>query len=805
MMLSVAYLCCYPIITSAICTQNPFPVNAYPTNKRDSIPHKALEGIADTLQQKVKNVPSEIKGRVDNHLNSISSGLKNRVRNLSPVNDIRQTMQEGKEALSLKKILGSHKVSVVNEGQMERTYWGQGYHFLNNLQINGSIQVAKIPLSVMFLHQDYLYPSFSYRNVFQAQFDKDAFLDNYRKKLKDKLDVDKLIPKSDVLQAAKDAADKTVRKELDAMLQEYASEFGAPLAAFDTLKNLSTGNINGVFQTLMNQPYLSQVREKEQALRQLSAEAQSGKISEKAKAIPSLKKEIAIYTKLLSFYQRYQALKNKLDLVGLENKLNEEGLQRAEKLGSMLNDPSSLQKLAGEHLQLSGLEKIFMHVQQMNAGQHSVNLSPLSLYNYLHNGISVEINKDNKYFFVMAGKETDFNSLYDRSYFSGLQQNDHIGTGIRVGKGGIKENHTHLSVFSFRQSRMQAAAQTFDMPRKNTLVLGLSNRFNLGESSVVDVELSKSSAVYAQAEYGTDTAGRRKTSISQMLDPQDFGQSLAMALNYTGSFQEVGLNVGANFTHVAKAYTNPGSAFMLGGSKDAGLQVRKSFLKNKIVLQARGTMREYAYSMMPGRKWRNFSYMFDSRFRLTGGQQLAFKYQPSRSFRIAEGMKSVSNHTDRLTAELSLQKRIRQSFYRNVISTTYNASRYRVYSDSLAHLKSLTLSSLQNISIGRQLVYWNLTYTHAHNPDGPAYLNSVLTTDAGITYMLGKYISSTTALNYTSAKSWYRQAGCRQTISATLSSRLQLNFFVDYRQNIQQYDFYYDDLVRADWSIRYNF
>jgi hypothetical protein len=299
--------------------------------------------------------------------------------------------------------------------------------------------------------------------------------------------------------------------------------------------------------------------------------------------------------------------------------------------------------------------------------------------------------------------------------------------------------------------------------------------------------------------------GRRKSALAGLFSGEDFAQSMAVAMNYTGSFEEAGLNVGANFTHVASAYNNPGSAFMLGGSKDAGLQLRKSFFKNKFVLQARGNMREYSYTMLPGRKWQNLSYMFESRFRLPNGQQLSLKYQPVKSVRKEDGKRFTINNTEKFTAEVSLQKRLGQSFYRNVISTTYNASRYLYRTDSMAKLKSLTVSSLQNVSIGRQLVYWNVTYTHARNPGGPAYLNSVLNTDVGITYALGKYISSTTALNYSSAQNWYRQVGARQTITATLNSRMQLSLFVDYRQNIQQYYFYYDDLTRADWSFRYNF
>lgn len=199
-------LCCCPFDTSATCKTDSLPLSNVGRSaaKLDSIPLKVI----DPLLDKVHSLPS---------------GLKQRVAALSPVGDVKQLLQEGKEALSLKKVLKSHKVTVVNEGQMERTYWGTGYHFLNTLRVNGSVQVAKIPLTVMFMHQDYLNPSFTYRNAFQVQFDKDAFLDNYRKKLKDKLDIDKIVPKNNMLKTAKETADKAVRKELDNMLQEYRS------------------------------------------------------------------------------------------------------------------------------------------------------------------------------------------------------------------------------------------------------------------------------------------------------------------------------------------------------------------------------------------------------------------------------------------------------------------------------------------------------------------------------------------------------------------------------------------------------
>ena len=756
-------------------------------------------GITDSLKHYLKGTGKRIL--------SAGKDLKpgaglDRIRGKLGVDQIMPSIEKP----SLKKLLADHQVSVTEEGQIDRTYWGGGYYFLNKLQVDASVQVARIPLTVQFLHQDYLYPSLNYNNIFHASFDKETFLDRYRKQLKEKLDINKLVPKDDMLQLAKAAAEAAVKRELDSMKQEFAASFREQLPALDTIRELSTNNIGSVFQSLLGSNYNGAIKEKEAKLRQLTDQVQSGKINEQSiAAIPPLRKEIAVYYKVLSYYQRYQTLVKQLDLTGIENKISAEGVARAEKFKAMLDNPSGLQQLAADHLQMSGLEKLFMYVQQMNMGQHTVSLSPLSLYNYQTSGVSMEIFKDNKYLFLLAGKERDLNSIYDRSYFSIQPQDDHVATGVRVGRGGLKENHTHLSVFSFRQSKMSGGGNTFNMPVKSTLVLGLSNRFRISEESVIDVELSKSSATFKDALYGNDTAGHRRSAVSEIVNGANFGQSLAVNVNYTGTFSDIGLNVNGNLSHVASAYYNPGAYFMPGGTKQAALSLRKSFFKNAFIINARGNLNEYAYSMLPGNKWRNSSYVLETRFKLNNAQQLSLKYLPVRRISITPGMHRLNNATDRFSAEMNFQQRFRRVFYRNTFNLTYNQSRYVWYSDSLASLKAVTLSSLQTIMIGQQMIYWNVNYTYAHNPGGPVYLNSALTTDAGITYMLTKQISATSGINYSATQGFYKQAGLRQTFSATVNDHLQFNFFVDCRRNIALYQSYYDDLIRADWSVKYSF
>jgi hypothetical protein len=104
---------------------------------------------------------------------------------------------------SFKDMLSEHHFSISNEGVTDRNYFGNGYYYMNNFLVTGSVSVAKLPFKVQFLRQDYFSDRRSSTNTYQAQFDKDAFLDGYKKKLKETLKIDDLVPKDDLLENAK--------------------------------------------------------------------------------------------------------------------------------------------------------------------------------------------------------------------------------------------------------------------------------------------------------------------------------------------------------------------------------------------------------------------------------------------------------------------------------------------------------------------------------------------------------------------------------------------------------------------------
>ncbi|GAA0561165.1 hypothetical protein GCM10009415_48970 [Chitinophaga japonensis] len=688
-----------------------------------------------------------------------------------------------------------------NEGQVAENYFGGGYYYLNGLKLNAGIRVARLPLALQYLRQDYFYPAHAYNNTWQVRFDREGLLDNYRRQLKERLGVDDLVPKDQLLEEAKNRTNNAVKAAMDSMKQAYTIQYGEAMEGLDTVQDYVQQDVSGQFRSILSADYSQIIKEKEARLKQL-LEKRGGSLKERQEA-SKLQKEIAAYYKLVDFYKRYQELRKQYDLSGLNKQLVQEQAERLRRYEKMMDDPESVKELAAKHLPQSGLEKFFMNVQKLNLGQQTVSLSPLSLNSYLHSGVSMEVLKDNKYLFLLVGKERDLNALYDRAVFSPLTQNDHTASGIRVGRGALDGNHTHLSLFSFKQSGALTEGRTFDMPSRSTLVLGLSNRFNIDESSSLQLEVSRSATVYDQAAYGSDTTGR-KSALGRLFSNDNLGQSIALMLKYRGNFDKAGLNIGADVTYVAAGYYNPGSPFLARGTRQGMLSVRKSWWKRKLVLQLRGDLREYVYGNLTDRKWQHFSYLADARLKLPGGQQLSLKYQPVRGVQVMPGTRLLQNASDRVTVKLNLQRRVGQAFYRNMFNIAYSSSRY-LLATQYTGVKTLTFTSLQSIAITGHLLYWNNTYNYARNPDGLAYLNSSYNTDAGFTWQLGKKWSASSALNYTSATGWYKQLGARQTLTAMVIRNLDLSFFIDVRTNIEQSAAYYNDLIRADWSLKYNF
>lgn len=765
-----------------------------------------------------RQVKDTLSSRKDQWLNNardaaISTGLKDSLsgrkdqllhnaRTAVPVDQLKEPLQQRikniRGQLPGKSVLKHNKLNVISESQMERALLEPGYYIGHHLQINEQWQAGKLPVTTSFIHRSHYDYLLTYKNDFRFGFDHATYLSNLRKELSKQLSPDDLIPRDTILQQMKKKAGGLLKQELDATKKLL----GNNIPSLDSITDHVKQDVAGTLRSMLDKEFPGGIKDKEAALEQLLQQSQLGKKADTAK-INALKKDIQRFHQLVASYKKYEELRKKLNIPDLTRKLQTEEMQRLEKFEKMLDDPAALQKLAADKLPMSGLERTMMFVNKLNAGQHTVSISPLSLQNYLHTGMSTEIYKDRKYLFLLAGKQQDLNSIYDRANFTPLAQQDHTARGIRMGIGSAKENHTHVSFFSFTQNGAYAGGSIAQLPRKTMMVAGISTKMNITEESTMEVEFSRSAAVYNEADYSTDSL-QKPDAFRRLISGDNFGEQIAVMLKYRGNFTKAGLDLNSSLSHIAAGYNNPGSSFLPRGTKQAELGLKKTLYKRKLVVQLKGNLREYKYNTLPGRKWQNASYTADVRLKLKNGKQLGLKYQPVRSIQVTNGRSLMNSATDRLMAEYIHQSRVGGYLYRHMFNTTYARNRYRI-NDGVQRVSNTGFNSMQTLMLGEQLLHLNNNFTYAENPTGFVFMNTTYNADMGMSYKLGKSLQSSSALTYMSISGWYKMAGLRQSLSTTVwKERLELGIFVDGRLNIQSTESYNDDLIRIDGSIRFN-
>jgi hypothetical protein len=277
----------------------------------------------------------------------------------------------------------------------------------------------------------------------------------------------------------------------------------------------------------------------------------------------------------------------------------------------------------------------------------------------------------------------------------------------------------------------------------------------------------------------------------------------SLSLNYSDELTEQGLSYQFNFSKVANGYNNPGNTFLNGGSTEAGTQLRKSFLKNKLQLFFRGNLRNYKYSDELDRSWRNSYFVMDAKWRMQKGQYVSVRYQPNRMVRIEEGTKTVMTAMERLSVESGLYKKFGKTSYRNYLTLAYQQNSYAFSPTENISNTSLQVNTAQNISLGKNMLYANLGYIHSGNHSGYVYFNSSLNTDIGYSFQLLKRIIASSGIVYSSVNAWYKQLGLRQSLSGELSDKFSVSIYIDARKNLQVEQPLWDSPVRADISIRY--
>lgn len=738
------------------------------------------------------------------------------------------------------------------QGQTSRAYFTPGSYLVqNDLRLNESFSVQNLPVSARFAVRTLAEETFRHQLIFNVQFEHETYVKSLRERLMGKLKPDDLIPDDEVVKAAKRKVEEMVKAEAAALQSKYGAlieKYRSPDALVAVVKekagdlkdkalqrteavelknkamqgeaivndtkqyiSLLQQDPSKIKSQLMQSDIAAKVAAKQRELQVLQSKLQEGQPVDTT-VMRQLMGEIDEYKELTGVYQKIIRIKEKIDKAASSKIISEAKAMKQVKFDKILQDPAKVKELAAKYLPLSSLEKSLMSLQRLKMGQSTTDISPLTLSNFNGNGISTSFSSGNKYLFLIYSKERS-NSILDMPFAGGNVQQQTVGNylvrGIRTGIGGsLDKNYAHLSVLSYKQKQAgQGFESQFTLPR-SVLVLTLSNRMNLGEETVFEVEVSRSSAAVPQENTVTDTVQRNNAVLNKMLQANKGNQSIALHFNYEGHYKDIGLDASTQVIWLSKDYFNPGNPFAVNGSRQADMSLRKTFLEKKLQLNSRFSYRQYAFSTVENSSWQYRFFYLDARWSLDNGQFLSLKYAPSKGMRYENSRQMPTSASSKLTASGNVNRNFGSVYAQGLYNFGQTKNSYLYYTNGEEqHARSLNFLAAHNVQLFSRAISLNLQYDHVYQRSSEQLFNSTFSTDVSCNQPVGKQLSLTSGITWLSVKGWYQQAGLRQGISWSMNERIQADIFLDGRVNVgrpHQY-FGYDDLFRGDWSLKYNF
>jgi hypothetical protein len=791
-MLVLRFACIVALLLPGLYTRaQERPPGALPPS-RDSLKANLEYQMRNTMSDMEKNIFSIgktpfFKGRIDAAINQVNQ----------------LSLFQNKLGFSPKGLLKKNFLENTSGGvEYSNRIFRQGpddMQVFDKLVVNAGVTVAKIPLDLDFMRIDEKVQFDHSLHNLNANFSREEFINRLKSKLKEKFNPENLLKQYDQqIAALKNSASSGLKQELKNIGEKYKDLPGIPAGL---LEGNWDSDLSGLMSRTLNPQLTQQVNEKKELLRQMRSRLKQGKAVDTA-AVNRMSREIDQHQGITEMLEKAMEYKRNWESNALVKKIKEVKLLEKETYDKLFSDPASIKKYAAQYLPLSGLEKLFLDINKLSIGQNPVSLGPLSLQNHLSKGVNMEMNRNNKYFMMLSGRQQDPGALHNFSYADAYNYAANQVNGLRFGVGSMNASYAHVSFFTYQAMNNGVGDMSDYNPalQRTSFVATLSNRLDLGEGKYLEAELSRSAMQFSNTD---PESGDNKSGVGNLVNGNGI-DDIAFMVRYHGAAPQAGLQYDIKLGSVGNGYNNPGSQFLPSGQKELGLSVKKHFLKRKLQVAVRSQFREYKFSRELDNKWTHANYSIEGKWNLKKGESISLRYQPVISTRKEDGMKYTAGKMERLSVQGNFNRKLFGNYYRNTIILAYLGNNYPGVGRELTRNVSLQVNMFQNLAIGENLYYWNINYQHAKNDNELVFMNSAFTTDLGITYNLFKGINCSSGICYNEVSGWYTQAGIRQSINGSIGKKLELSLYVDGKMNIKEYSpLYYTDLLQANVFIRY--
>lgn len=653
----------------------------------------------------------------------------------------------------------------------------------NKVSVADEIAVGSIPFTIDYTNlsgYDYFNSNLNDRNLFKTSFDKKAYLKKLDSHIKQQYDLKKYfledIDFKAHMRAFLDTRLADAKERSEALVNGQKNGF-LQIVNPDQLMNLDSVQLRNV---LLQHSGLSGG---EQALLQRKQELTNALAAHASRDSASalLEDELARYEAVDQYYRDVLKIKKDIGSGGLDAStlLNQQAGAK-DKMNQWLGDKSNTPQLARQLLPLGIMQKIMLSMRNLDMGNIVANASKGSVSDLFMTGISGSALHNGKFMMATIGQRNDI-GMQHTGLSSSIATPRYNLQFARMGTGDIGGEHTHVSVLN--ATTKSSSQGNFNMASlsQNLFAGSVSKQVELGKYGTLEAELSKSNNQFANTfSSNVEQAAAPKAAIAGMLD--DFWVTLSAGLKYTGEVKTLNMTQGFYFNYAGLGYANPGNPNGTRGSFQYGLNLKRSWNKNKAMMAFRADKRDIDRSALgSGSKWKNLQLSLDGRYRFTRHLTMSVRLNQGSMNEVADSKATNVFLNRKLTVSSQMNGKFGEIAQSQVAMLGIQQMNYVI---GTAPVKStlLNLNMMQSLSLGQGVVSFNTLVSQ--DLSGNMDYGNMITSDAGYNYMLWKSLSCGSSITFLDTKGIARQAGLRQSIGAQLMKRLALNCYVDARKDL---------------------
>jgi hypothetical protein len=486
-----------------------------------------------------------------------------------------------------------------------------------------------------------------------------------------------------------------------------------------------------------------------------------------------------------------------------ENGLDQQQMQLLQRFVASKGNLKDLEAIFENEMNQKGnnspVAKFYSKIKNFQTGSFGQRMPGIMNKEMLMKGGSAVIKTGRGPVSLGIGLNKDMGMPKDAGFSTSLYDSPKLLTYVSIPTANFPFGSGKLSwIGSFDKQAASGYSQLNPLP-KNNMAFMVSQDMNMNNLGRFTFELSKSSTQYKNLSINeADKLVLNNDLRMGNYFRDDFLETVSFGIKHGIELKKMGLSGNTFFSYSGLGYQNPGQQGYSNMGMRLGGNVKKSFLKNKVVLNARTDIKNTPMSAVSGAHWRNYNLQLDSRVRLSKRYNFNLKYAEN-------GVNKVDGASNAVYSSQKIQVDMNTNYK---IGMNYGVSRLSVGRQEMLNPALLTKTGFMTVVYSQNLMLKNISLLgnafYNKELNGERILGDMLNADLGCQYTLLKKLSVSSAVTYLDNENIARQVGIRQNIQLSMLKNFEVTAFLDFRKNL--INPLYPELFatgRGELSIRY--